>query len=108
MTISESIIYYDYFNKLLRLENIKVIFKTRQDSLHSCHHNLDIVSKLYRNIVSINVFNIEAIQYNIKINLAISCSHIIKVFLVMGLSYYVYEVRMNEERKNKVSLSSLV
>ena len=35
--------YYDYFDKLLRLEI--VIFKTRQDSLHSCHDNLDIVSK---------------------------------------------------------------
>ena len=33
--------YYDYFDKL-RLENIKLL--SRQDSLHSCHHNLDIVS----------------------------------------------------------------
>ena len=32
--------------------------------------------KLYINIVSIIVLNIEAIQYNIKINLAISCSTI--------------------------------
>ena len=33
--------YYDYFDKLLLLENV-VIFKTRQDS---GHYNLDIVSK---------------------------------------------------------------
>ena len=35
--------YYDYFDKLLRLENVQLF--SRQDSLHSCHHNLDIVSK---------------------------------------------------------------
>ena len=59
--------YYDYFDKLLRLENV-VIFKTRQDSLHSCHNNLDTVS--------IIVLSIEVGQYNIKINLAISCRFI--------------------------------
>ena len=51
-----------------------VIFKTRQDSWYSCHHNLDIVSKMYGKIVSIIVLNIETRQCNIKINLAISCS----------------------------------
>ena len=45
--------YYDYFDKVLRLQNV-VIFKTRQDFVHSCHLNLDVVSKkVYRNIVSI-------------------------------------------------------
>ena len=58
--------YYDYFDKLLRLENV-VIFKTIQDSFHSCHRNLE-------NIVSIIVLNIETRHYNIKINLAISYS----------------------------------
>ena len=66
--------YYDYFNKLLRLENVKLF--SRQDKI------LDILvttililyRKLHRNIVSIIVLNIESRQYNIKINLAISCS----------------------------------
>ena len=35
---------------------------------------LILYRKLYINIVSIIVWNIEAIQYNVKINLAISCS----------------------------------
>ena len=35
--------YYDYFDNLLRLENVKLF--SRQDSLHSCHHKIDIVSK---------------------------------------------------------------
>ena len=39
-----SLLSYDYFDKLLRLENV-VIVKTRQDSLHYWHHNLDIVNK---------------------------------------------------------------
>ena len=34
--------YYDYFYKLLRLENVKLFSQARQNSLH---HNLDIVSK---------------------------------------------------------------
>ena len=36
--------YYDYFDKLLRLENV-VIIKTIQEYWHSCHHNLEIISK---------------------------------------------------------------
>ena len=36
--------YYDYFDKFLRLQNLK-LFSRRQDSLHSSHNNLDIVSK---------------------------------------------------------------
>ena len=62
--------YYDYFNKLLQLGNAKLFL--RQDKI------LDILVTtiliLYRNIVSIIVLNIDASQYNIKINLAISCS----------------------------------
>ena len=61
--------YYDYFNKLLRLENVKLF--SRQDEI------LDILvttflilyRKLYINIVSIIVLNIESRQHNIKINL---------------------------------------
>ena len=62
---------YDYIDKLLRLEKIKLF--SRKDKI------LDILDAtiliLYRklciNIVSIIVLNIEASQYNIKINLAI-------------------------------------
>ena len=48
--------------------------------------------KLYINIVSIIVLNIEARQYNIKINLAISCS--------LNKSYvgsYKYNMMINKE-----------
>ena len=65
--------YYDFFDKLLRLEKVKLF--SRQDKI------LDIkILILYRkqymmtSIISIIVLNIEAKQYNIKINLAISCS----------------------------------
>ena len=66
--------YYDYFDKLLRLENFK--FFSRQDKIL---YILDITimilyQKRYTNIVSIIVLNIEARQCNIKINLAISHS----------------------------------
>ena len=36
--------YYDHFDKLLRLENVKLF--SRQDSINSCDDNLDIVSKI--------------------------------------------------------------
>ena len=66
---------YDYFDELLWLKN--VIFKVRKDSLHSCHHNLDIVSKAVYTYCIDYVLNIEVRQYNIKINLAIATCHFI-------------------------------
>ena len=51
--------YYDYFNKLLRLENVKLFL--RQDKIIDILDTL-IHRKLYRNIVSIIVLNIEARQ----------------------------------------------
>ena len=73
-TCFDLISYYDYLHKLLRLESVKLF--SRQDKI------LDIIvatililyRKLYINIVSIFVLNIESRQYNIKINLAITCS----------------------------------
>ena len=49
---------------------------SRQDKILYILDNtiLILYRKLYINIVSIIVLNIEAKQYNIKINLAISCS----------------------------------
>ena len=72
--------YYDYFNKLLRLQNVKLF--SRQDKILDIlvTTNLILYRKLYRNIVSINVLNIEARQYNIKINLAIPCSPNLRFF----------------------------
>ena len=63
--------YYVYFNKLLRLENVE-LFSIQVKILYI----LDIIililyRKLYINIVSIIVLNIEARQYKIKINLAV-------------------------------------
>ena len=58
--------YYDYFDKLLRLENVKLF--SRQDQILDTRI-LILYRKLYINIVSIIVLNIEARQYNIKINL---------------------------------------
>ena len=66
--------YYDYFNKLLRLENVKLF--SRQDNIIDILVTkfLILYRKLYINIVSIIVLNIESRQYNIKNNIAISCS----------------------------------
>ena len=69
------LISYDYSDKLLRLENLKLF--SRQDKIFDILVTTTILilcQKLYRNIVLIIVLNIEAMQYNIKINLAISCS----------------------------------
>ena len=76
-----SLLNYDYSAKLLRLENVKLF--SRQDD-----HILFILDtkilifyrKLYINIVSNTVLNIKERQYNIKINLAISCSPIHSIF----------------------------
>ena len=64
-----------YFDILFRLEN--VIFKIRQDILDT--RILIWYRKLYINILSIIVSNIEARQYHIKINLAISCSGVVSL-----------------------------
>ena len=62
--------YYDYFDKLLRLENVK-LFSRQSKVLYLLVTTILILHrKLYRNIVSIIVLNIETRQYNIKINLA--------------------------------------
>ena len=71
-----SFLSYDYFDKLLRLENI-VVFKIRRDSLHSWDHNLDIVSKtVYKYCIDYCLVYWGKTIYNIKINLAVSCSPI--------------------------------
>ena len=61
--------YYDYFDKLLQLENVKLL--SRQDKiLYILNITILILYRnLYINIVSIIVLYIEARQYNIKINL---------------------------------------
>ena len=65
---------YDYFDKLLRLEN-GMLFSRQDMILYVLDTTILIFyRKLYINIVSIIVLNIEASQYNIKINLAISCN----------------------------------
>ena len=55
-------------------ENVKLF--SRQDKILYILDTtiLILYRKLYINIVSITVLNIEARQYNININLAISCS----------------------------------
>ena len=63
--------YYDYFDKLLRLENVKLF--SRQDNILD-NTILILYRKLYINIVSIIVLSIEARQYNINMNLATSSS----------------------------------
>ena len=63
--------YYDYFDKLLRLDNVKLF--SRQDKI-LCILDTTIsilYRKLYINIVSIILLNIEARQHNIKTNLPI-------------------------------------
>ena len=69
-----SLLSYDYFDKLLRLENVKLF--SRQDKIRYILDTtiLILYRKLYINMVSIIVLNIEETQYNININLAISCS----------------------------------
>ena len=59
------------FRKLLRLENVKLF--SRQDKILYILDTtiLILYRKLYVNIVSIIVLNIETRQYNIKINLPI-------------------------------------
>ena len=66
--------YYDYFDKLLRLENVQLFSRQGKILYILVTTILILYPKLYINIVSIIVFNIEARQYNIKIDLAISCS----------------------------------
>ena len=63
-----------FFDKLLQLENVKLF--SRQDKILYILDTiiLKLYRKLYLNIVSIIVLNVEARQYNIKINLAISCT----------------------------------
>ena len=65
--------YSDYFDKLLRLENIK-LFSKQYKILYILNTTILILyRKLYINVESIIiVLNIEARQYNIKINLFIS------------------------------------
>ena len=58
--------YYDYFDKLLQLENVKLF--SRLDKILDTTI-LILYRKLYINIESIIVLNIEARQYNIKIDL---------------------------------------
>ena len=69
-----SLFSYHYFDKLLRLENLKLF--SRQDKILYILDTtiLILYQNLYINIISIIVLNIEASQYNIQINLAISCS----------------------------------
>ena len=66
--------HYDNFNKLLRLKNFKLF--SRQDKILYILVTtiLILYRKLYINIVWIIVLNIEAKQYNIQINIGISCS----------------------------------
>ena len=69
----QSLLSYVYFDKLLRLEN--VVFSRRGKILYILDTTILILyRKLYINIVSIIVLNIESRQYNININLIISCS----------------------------------
>ena len=65
-----SIKYYDYKMLIYFQDKILYILVTLILILHR---------KLYRNIVSIIVLNITLRQYNIKINLAVSCSSIVSV-----------------------------
>ena len=52
---------------------------------------LILYRKLYINIVSIILLNIEAKQYNIKINLAISCNpNLSKHFFLLGVNKYLH------------------
>ena len=66
--------HHDYFDKVLRLQNVKLF--SRQDEILCILVTLIFIlyRKLYRNIVSIIVLNIEARQSNIKTNLVISYS----------------------------------
>ena len=102
--------YYDYFDKLLRLENVKLFSQDKDNILATTI--LILYRKLHINIVSIIVFNIEAIQYNMKINLAISCSpkfsklfHILRVecFYTFDefLARYIYEEKCVYRRLHK-------
>ena len=61
----QSLLNYDYFDKLLRLENVKSF--SRQDKILYILDTtiLILYRKLYINIVSIIVLNIEGRQYNI-------------------------------------------
>ena len=69
-----SLLNYDYFEKLLQLENVKLI--SRQDKILYILDTTTLIfyGKLYRNIVSIIVLNVEVRQYDINIILAISFS----------------------------------
>ena len=64
---SRSLLNYDYFDKLLRLENVKLF--SRQDKILYILDTpiLILYQNLYMNIVSIIVLNIEAIQHNITL-----------------------------------------
>ena len=67
--------YYDYFNKLFRLENVQLF--SRQDKILNIIVTtfLILYRKLYyRNIISIIVLTIESRQYNVKMHLDISCN----------------------------------
>ena len=81
-----SLLNYDYFDKLLRLEKVKLF--SRQDKILYILETFTILilyRNLYINIVPIIGLKIEATQYNIKINLAISCSP--KRMIFLPLSY---------------------
>ena len=64
---------------------------------------LILYPKLYRNIVSIVVLNIEARQYNIKINLAISCSPNEYILIEFGSRRNKYLFRQWDSRTSAKS-----
>ena len=70
-----SLLSYDYSDELLRFENVELFSRQDKTILYILDATILILyGKLYINIVSIIALNIETKQYNIKINLAISCS----------------------------------
>ena len=74
-----SLLNYNYFDKLLRFENVNLF--SRQDKIIYIIDTtiLILYRKLYINIVSIIVLNYETRQCNVKINLAISSRPIRKL-----------------------------
>ena len=67
---------------------------------------LILYRKLYRNIVAIIVLNIVARQYNIKINLAISCSpkfYSSKLWRFMMFVIYFFSIFISTDENNCLS-----
>ena len=98
----------NYFNKLLWLQNLKLF--TRQNKIFYILDNtiLILYRKLYINIVSIIVLNIEARQYNIKNNLAMSCSSrkyfSIQCAFKSNFKYFWIKYTLNKSTKMKFKI----